>query len=475
MDANEFRRHGHQIIDWIANYMEHSEDYPVLSRVSPGEVRAALSQSPPEDPEPFDATWRDVEDVILPGITHWQSPNFFAFFPCGSSYPSILGDLLSSGLGVQGMMWATSPAATELETLVMDWLAEMLDLPEAFHSTSTGGGVIQATASSSSLVALLAARERATAGRSNQAGINGGGLTVYTSQQAHSSIEKDVRVIGIGAGNLRLIEIDEAFSLRPDRLREAIAADKAAGRTPVAVCATVGTTPSGAIDPVRAIGEICREQGVWLHVDAAMFGTAAVCPEFRWVLDGLEYADSFVFNPHKWMLTSVDCSALFLHDRRDILRALSILPEYLRNEASDIGTVIDYKDWQIELGRRFRALKLWFVIRSYGVSGIRDTVRRHVDAAREFAAWVEADPDFELAAPPSLTVVCFRHPAGDDFNLRLMERINATGKAYISHAVLDGHVALRMSIGQRRTEPRHVEAAWVLIRDEAAALSASTG
>ncbi len=471
MNAEEFRRHGYELVDWIARYLEGVEQYPVRSQVSPGEVRSKLPLVPPSEGESFEAIMRDVDAIIMPGITHWQSPNFFAYFNGNNSYPSILGELLSAGLGVQGMLWATSPACTELETHVMDWLVEMLALPDAFRSTSTGGGVIQDTASTASLCAVLAARERATAGASNTEGVVGGTLVAYTSSQAHSSIEKDIRVAGIGSANLRAVDVDEMFAMRPEDLVKLMDEDIAAGRRPFFVCATVGTTSSEAIDPVAAIGAICRERGVWLHVDAAMAGTAALCPELRWIHDGLEYADSYVFNPHKWMLTNFDCSAFFVRDRAALIGALSIMPDYLRNQASESGAVIDYRDWQVQLGRRFRALKLWFVIRAYGVSGLQEVVRRHVGLTKEFAGWVEASDDFELAAPVPLNLVCFRHRGGDEVNQRLMDKLNASGRLYLTHTRLDDKLTLRLSIGQRGTERRHVEAAWEAMTATASSLS----
>ncbi len=463
MTPEEFRRYGHMVVDWVTEYLETVEKYPVLARVAPGEVRAKLPAEPPLDGEPFESILRDVDKIVMPGITHWQSPGFFAYFPGNSSPPSVLGELLAAGLGVQGMMWVTSPACTELETHVMDWLVEMLALPPRFKSTSSGGGVIQDTASSATLCALLAARERASDGRSNLSGA-AGGLIAYTSTQAHSSVEKAVRVAGLGSDNLRLVDVDDAFAMRPERLAEMIAADRAAGLQPAFVCATIGTTSSTAIDPVAAIGRVCREQGVWLHVDAAMAGTAALCPELRHLFEGLELADSYVFNPHKWMLTNVDCSALFVADRGELIRSLSVLPEYLRNEATQSGAVIDYRDWGIPLGRRFRALKLWFVIRSYGVKGLQEVVRRHVALAGEFAGWVDADPRFELAAPAPLGLVCFRHRGGEDANQRIMDRVNASGSMYMTHTRLDGKLTLRISIGQRSTQREHVLRAWEMIR-----------
>ncbi|MCH8813733.1 MAG: aminotransferase class V-fold PLP-dependent enzyme [Chloroflexi bacterium] len=470
MNSEEFRQHGYQVIDWIADYMENVEEYPVLSRVKPGDVRAGLPAAAPEEGEPFERILKDVDEIIMPGVTHWQSPNFFGYFPGNTSGPSILGELLSAGLGVQGMMWVTSPACTELETHVLDWLAEMVGLPEKFKSTATGGGVIQATASSGSLVAAVAAREQATGGRSNEAGVSDG-LTAYTSAEAHSSIEKAVRIAGIGSANLRKIETDETFAMRPAALAQAIRDDKVAGRTPVLVCATVGTTSSTAIDPVPEIGRICAEHGVWLHVDAAMAGTAALCPEFRFLHEGLEFADSYLFNPHKWMLTNVDCSAFYVADRRKLTAAMSVVPEYLRNVASESGEVIDYRDWQVELGRRFRSLKLWFVIRSYGVKALREIVRGHVAMAQEFAAWVEDDPDFEVAAPVLLSLVCFRHRGGDEVNQEIMDRVNEAGRMFMTHTKLDGKLTLRLSIGQETTGRKHVERAWETIRKAAGAIA----
>jgi aromatic-L-amino-acid decarboxylase len=469
MSSEEFRRHGREVVDWIAGYLDRVESFPVLAPVEPGQIRTSLPAKPPERGETFEAMLADVERLILPGVTHWQSPNFFAYFPSNSSGPAILGELLSAGLAVQGMLWATSPACTELETRVLDWLVEMLGLPAKFRSESAGGGVIQDTASSASLCALLAARERATGYRTNESGCDGE-LTVYASTQAHSSIEKAVKIAGLGRQNLRLVEEDERFAMRPDALVARIAEDRRAGRIPCFVCATVGTTSSNAIDPVPAIGRICREEGIWLHVDAAMSGTAALCPEYRFVHQGVELADSYCFNPHKWMFTNFDCDCFYVADRDALIRTLSVLPEYLRNRATESGAVFDYRDWHIPLGRRFRALKLWFVIRHYGVEGLRHHVRRHVELAQRFASWVEASDRFELAAPAPLNLVCFRHRAGDDFNRRLLERLNASGRLYLTHTTLSGRHTLRLCVGQTRTEARHVEAAWRRIEETAAEL-----
>src|SRR5256886_14447317 len=330
MTPEEFRRRGHEVVDWLAGYFQQIESFPVLSRVEPGQIHGSLPANPPAEGEPFEAMLKDVEKLILPGITHWQSPNFFAYFPCNNSGPAILGDLLSSGLGVQGMLWATSPACTELETHVLDWLVQMLDLPEKFLSTNTGGGVIQDTASSASLCALLAARARATNFVSNQRGCDGKRVA-YTSAQAHSSIEKDVQIAGLGRENLRMIEVDKNFAMRADVLSRQIEQDRRAGLLPCFVCATVGTTSSNAIDPVPEIGRVCRDHKLWLHVDAAMSGTAGLCPEFRHIHQGLEYADSYCFNPHKWMFTNFDCDCFYVADRKALIQTLSVLPEYLRN------------------------------------------------------------------------------------------------------------------------------------------------
>ncbi len=469
MTSAEFRHYGYTVVDWIADYYEQIESLPVLSRVDPGQVRSLLPAHPPEYSEPFEDILKDVTDLILPGLTHWQSPNFFAFFPGNSSGPSILADLLSSGLGVQGMLWATSPACTELETHVLDWLVEMLGLPHKFLSSSSGGGVIQDGASSASLCALLAARERATHFSGNEQG-GDGRLVVYTSNQAHSSIEKAVKIAGIGRQNLRLIDVDDSFAMRPDLLARQIEKDRQANRLPCFVAATVGTTSSTAMDPLLEIGDICNEKNIWLHVDAAMAGTAALCPEFRWIINGLEKADSYCFNPHKWMFTNFDCDCFYVADRKTLIQTLSILPEYLRNQATESGAVIDYRDWHIPLGRRFRSLKLWFVIRHYGVKGLRYHIRRHVELAQLFANWLKKDDRFELAMTPPLNLVCFRHRDGDEFNQKIMERLNTSGDLYLSHTRMNDRLTLRLCVGQTNTELRHVERAWQKIQEVAAAL-----
>jgi aromatic-L-amino-acid/L-tryptophan decarboxylase len=465
MSPDEFRRCGHALVDWIADYQSRIEQFPVLSRVKPGEIRGKLPTSAPVRGESFDQILADIDRVILPGITHWQSPNFYAYFPSNSSGPGILGDLLSSGFDVQGMLWSTSPACTELETHLLDWLVPLLGLPGKFLSTSTGGGVIQDTASSSSLCAILAARERATQFASNRKGCDGR-LVAYCSTQTHSSIEKAIKVAGMGSDNLRAIAVDENFAMRSEALEQQVTSDIQAGLTPCFACATVGTTSSNAIDPVRAIARICAQHNLWLHVDGAMSGTAAICPEFRFIHDGVELADSYTFNPHKWMFTNFDCNCFYVADRKHLIQTLTILPEYLRNQATESGAVIDYRDWHIQLGRRFRSLKLWFVIRHYGVEGLQHHIREHVRLAQQFVAWVRSDPRFELAAPASLNLVCFRLRAGDRSNQLLMDRLNASGDLFLTHTKLDGKLILRLCVGQTNTQARHVERAWQRILEE---------
>ncbi|MGH8583949.1 MAG: pyridoxal-dependent decarboxylase [Gammaproteobacteria bacterium] len=472
MTPEEFRRHGHAVIDWIADYYRHIEEYPVMSQLRPGELCKGLPAHPPARGEPFDRVLADLTRVILPGITHWQSPSFFAYFPANTSGPSILGELLAAGLGVQGMMWVTSPACTELETRVLDWLVEMLDLPLAFRSDRAGGGVIQDSASSATLCALLAARERTTQGQGNRLGCDRR-LVVYASREAHASVEKAVRIAGLGSDMLRRVAVDERYAMCPDRLAAQIAEDSRHGLRPCMVVATLGTTSSNAFDPLTAIGPLCRHEGVWLHVDAAMCGSAALCPEYRHLQAGLEYADSYCFNPHKWLLTNFDCDCFYTADRASLIRALSIQPEYLQNPASASGAAIDYRDWQVPLGRRFRALKLWMVIRHYGIEGLRRHIRRHVSLAHELAGWIERSPAFELVIAPVLNLVCFRHHGGDEFNRRLLERLNRSGRLFLSHTRLGERYVLRLCVGQTHTELRHVRDGWAFIQATAAAMAAA--
>lgn len=464
MDPDEFRRRGHEAVEWVARYMEEIEEHPVRSKVQPGEVRAALAPSPPIAPESFDAMLADLDRAILPGITHWQSPNFYAYFQANGSGPSILGELISAGLGIQGMLWSTSPAATELETLVCDWLVELLDLPERFRSEGRGGGVIQDGASGATLCALLAARERVRGREAMDT------LVAYTSTEAHSSVLKSARVAGLRDEQLRLIGTDPSRAMDAAELAAAMTEDRAAGRVPFFVAATVGSTSSHAIDPVGAIGEITAPTDAWLHVDGAHAGSAAVCPEFRFVNDGLERADSYCFDPHKWLFTTMECDVMFVADRAPLIDALSVTPEYLRNPASDAGEVIDYRDWHLPLGRRFRSLKLWFVLRHYGAEGLAATVRSHVALAQDLAAWLDDDHRFEIAAPTPLNLICFRHVGGEQANQQLLDALNESGEVFLSHTRLDGALTLRLSIGQTTTERRHVDRLRALIDELAPAV-----
>ncbi len=467
MTPEEFRSNGHALIDLITEYIEGVEHRPVSSRVQPGEVRAKLPEHPPTSPEPFAAVLDDMRDIVIPGLTHWQHPQFFAYFPANISYASILGELAASGLGIQGMSWITSPACTEVETLMLDWMQELLALPERFRSSGDGGGVIQGSASEATLVAILSARWRATGGRVNADG-DTSRLVAYATSQAHSSIEKGLRIAGIGTERIRSIAHDASFAMVPSALAAAIEADEAAGLVPFFVCATHGTTSSMAFDPTPEIGAICRAHDVWLHVDGAMSGIAALAPEHRWVNDGLELADSYCTNPHKWMGVNFDCDLYWTADRVALLGALSILPEYLRSAAAESGAAIDYRDWQIPLGRRFRALKLWFAIRLDGLAVFQAMIRRHVTLTQELAALVRRDDRFEIVAPHPLNLLCVSLVAGDAATDDLIERANATGDVLFTRTVLDGRSVLRFSIGGSTTEQRHVLAGWNLLSEHAA-------
>ncbi len=466
MDPETFRTQAYAAIDWIVDYMKNIEDYPVLSSVKPGDIRKQLPDAAPEKGEEFEAMLKDVNDIVMPGITHWQSPNFFAYFPGNSSGPAILGEILSASLSVQGMLWATSPACTEVETQVMDWLVGMLGLPKKFRSDTDGGGVIQHSASDATLCALLAAREKFSDGKVNKAG-GRGNLVAYTSAQAHSSIEKGCMIAGIGTDNLRLIEVDDLFRMRPEVLDAQIQKDIEAGLTPFFVCTCVGTTSTLALDQVAEMAKVTRKHGLWLHVDAAMAGPAAICPEYRFINEGVEDADSYTFNPHKWLFTNFDCNAFFVADRAALINALSILPEYLKNEATNAGAVFDYRDWHIPLGRRFRALKLWFVIRHYGIEGLQHHIRKHVSMAQQFKRWVQDSEVFELVVDNPLNLICFRHSNGDEASEKILQAVNDSGEAYLTHTKLDGRYTLRLAVGQTHTEMEHVEKVWRLLNDEA--------
>lgn len=461
VDADEFRRAGHALVEWIASYREKIEERRVMSAAAPGEIRARLPAEPPAHGGGAGALVELLERDVLPGITHWNHPAFFAYFPSNTSYASILGDLACAGLGVQGMSWQTSPAATEIEEVMMDWLRQMVGLGEGFT------GVIQDTASTATLGALICARERASGLAQTGPGLQGGEppLVVYASAQAHSSIEKATLLAGFGKAHLRPIATDERYAMRADRLREAIERDTAAGLRPCAVVATAGTTNTMAFDPIAAIALVTRPRGIWLHVDAAMAGTAMVLPECRALWDGIEEADSLVFNPHKWMGAGFDLSAYYCRDPQHLIRVMGTNPSYLRTQQD--GEVSNFRDWHIQLGRRFRSLKLWFYLLDVGVEGLRARLRRDLENARWLGEQVAATPDWQVVAPVALQTVCIRHAPlglGDealrDHNLAIARRINEGGGAYLTPSVLDGKQILRVSIGAEGTERRHVAALW---------------
>ena len=475
MDTDRFRKYGQEIVEWIARYYETIEKYPVKSRLAPGDVKAALPPLPPTGSESFDLFLKDFDEIIMPGITHWQSPSFFAYFPANTSPPSVLAEMLTAALGAQCMIWETSPAAAELEERMMEWLREMTGLPPEFE------GVIQDSASSATLAALITAREKVTAYRSNREGMQSAGrLRIYASAQAHSSVEKGAGVAGFGRDNLVRIPVLGDYSIDTDALREAVEKDISEGYIPCCVVATMGTTGTTAVDPLRAVGEICREKNIWLHVDAALGGTALLLPEMRWMADGIEYVDSLVFNPHKWMFTNFDCSVYFVRDAAALIRSFEILPEYLKTRTR--GKVNDYRDWGIPLGRRFRALKLWAVIRSYGVEGLQSMIREHLRLAKTLSQQIEAEENFVLMAPVPLNTVCFRYsPPGmsDEETNRLNEKINHTlndtGSIYITHTSVDGMYVLRMVTAQTGVTEGHVQKAWEMIKECALTLSAKDG
>ena len=475
MEAEAFRRHGHALVEWIAAYLSGAERYPVLSRNAPGAVRDALPPAPPAKGLPFEETLRDFERVILPGITHWNHPGFFAYFAISASAAGVLAEFLSAALNVQAMLWRTSPAATELEEVTLGWLRQLLGLPAAFE------GVIYDTASIASLHALAAARHgavpevraRGLAGRADL-----GPLRVYASEQAHSSLDKAVMTLGLGHDALARIPVDADFRMRPDALRDAIATDRARGVTPLAVVATVGTTSTTSVDPVGPIALLCAKERIWLHVDAAYAGVAALVPETRDVLAGCGGADSLVVNPHKWLFTPFDLSAFYCRRMDTVRAAFSLTPDYLRTP--EAGEVRNLMDTGVQLGRRFRSLKLWAVLRHFGSDGIRDRLAEHMRLARLFAAWVDENPDFERLAPVPFSVVCFRAAPGGDagtggealdaLNERLIEAVNATGEVFLSHTRLHGRFAIRLAVGHVRTEERHVRRAWDLFNEHLRAL-----
>lgn len=513
MNSEEFRAYGHELIDWMASYFENIETYPVRSQVKPGDIISQLPDSPPETGESFEHIFEDFERIIMPGMTHWQHPKFFAYFPANSSYSSVLAEMLTAALGAQCMIWQTSPAATELEEHVMQWLREMTGLPEGFK------GVIQDSASSATLCSLLTAREQKTDYTINEHGFSKARpMTIYCSEETHSSIEKGAKIAGFGKEYVRKITVDKKLALVPEALEEAIEQDLRDGYIPCCIIATIGTTGSTAIDPLRSIGEICQKYDIWLHVDAALAGTACVIPEMRWMVDGIEYADTYVFNPHKWMFTNFDCSAYFVKDKEALIRTFAIMPEYLKtNEGTEVN---NYRDWSIQLGRRFRALKLWFVIRTFGVEGIKQRIKHHIAMAKDIACRIEEEPDFELLAPVPLNTICFRYnpqratergmgtqrgtpQRGTEettfatstrrdrrgteggmeeetneeklnrLNAQLLEKLNGSGDVFLTHTTLFGLYTIRFVIGQTYVSRRHVEEAWKLIVDTARELQSA--
>lgn len=467
MPAEEFRSFGHEVVDWIADYLADPERYPVLSQAEPGSIAAALPAHPPQSPESMEAILQDFRDILLPGITHWNAPGFFAYFANTASGPGILGEMLTAALNANGMLWRTSPAATELEEVTLDWLRAMVGLPAEFR------GVITDTASVSSLLAIAAARQAIPEAHIRQSGMSGRAdlspLTLYTSDQAHSSIEKGAITLGVGQEGVRKVASDVDFRMDAAQLEAAIREDRAAGLLPFCVVATAGTTSSTSIDPIPEIARICQKEKLWLHVDAAYGGSAAIVPELRFVLDGAEHADSLVVNPHKWLFTPMDCSVLYVRDPEQLKRAFRLTPDYL----TTTGDVTNYMDWGVQLGRRFRALKLWMVIRRFGRQGLIANIREHVRLAQLFAGWVDESPSFERLAPAPLSVVCFRaRPSGladetavERLNEELLEQINRTGEAFLSHTRLCGVYSLRLAIGNMRTQERHVRRVWDLLND----------
>jgi len=457
MNNEEFRSYAHQVVDWMADYLENIRDYPVLPDIRPGALVDQLPASAPEYGERMDAILKDFESFIVPGLTHWNHPRFLAYFATSGSHPGILGEMLTAVLNVNGMLWKSCPALTELEQVVLSWLRQWMGLgPEFF-------GIIYDTASITSMHAIAAAREMADPEARTRG--SSGNLVLYTSEHAHSSIEKGAITLGIGQDNVRKIPVDEAFRMRVDVLREAMAADRQAGKQPFCVVATVGTTSTSSIDPVPAIADVAGEFGVWLHVDAAYAGAAAVVPELRYILDGAERAQSLVVNPHKWLFTPVDLSA-FYTTRPDILRrAFSLVPEYLKT--AEDPRAVNYMDYGVQLGRRFRALKLWFVMRHYGHEGIAEMIRTHITYAQKLAGLIRADADFEVAAPTPFSLVCFRYRGSDEDNQALLDRVNASGRAFLSHTVLNGRFALRLAIGNFATTWEDLEEVWGLIKQSA--------
>ncbi|XP_009377476.1 phenylacetaldehyde synthase-like [Pyrus x bretschneideri] len=495
LDPEEFRRQGHLVIDFIADYYKSIEKYPVLSQVQPGYLKKRLPDSAPYNPEPLETILQDVQDHIVPGITHWQSPNYFAYFPSSGSVAGFLEEMLSSGFNVVGFNWISSPAATELESIVMDWFGNMLELPKSFLFSGNGGGVIQGTTCEALVCAMVAARDQKLRkiGRENI-----GKLVVYGSDQTHSALQKASQIVGIHPENFRTIETTRStsFALSPESLKVTIHSDIEAGLVPLFLCATLGTTAISTVDPLRPLCSVAGDYGMWVHVDAAYAGSACICPEFRHFLDGVEGADSFSLNAHKWFFTTLDCCCLWVKNPNALVSSLSTYPEFLRNKATESKQVVDYKDWQLALSRRFRSMKLWLVLRSYGVANLRNFLRSHVKMAKIFEGLVGMDKRFEIVAPRNFSLVCFRvSPAainnnassdqngkrdycydanGDEYsviinevNRKLLESINGSGHVYMTHGVVGGLYMLRFAVGATLTEEHHVALAWKVVQEHA--------
>src|SRR3954469_1383147 len=461
MTPEEFRRHGHEVVEWVADYMERIGELPIAARVAPNDIRSRMPATAPEEPEPFEALLRDLDDVVLPGITHWQAPGWFAYFPANASGPAILAELVSAGIGAQGMLWSTSPALTEIEAPVLDWLVDLLGLPQHFKTAvGPGGGVIQLSASDSTHLMHVVARDRAA-----RAGVPVDRMVAYGSSQAHSSVERGARVAGYS--HIRLVDVDEALALRPSALAAAVEHDVAAGLVPTIVTSAIGTTGTAAVDPVADVAEIAREHGLWHHVDAAWACSAMLCEEQRVHQAGVERVDSYTFNPHKWLGASFDCNVLWVADRAPLIDALSIVPPYLRNDASESGEVIDYRDWHVPLGRRFRALKLWWVLRSYGAAGLRGMVREHMVLADGLGRRIDEHARFERIAPVSFALVSFRHVEGDDATEAVAAAINADPKLYVTASTLGETRFIRVAVGQLHTTADDIARLWTAIESAA--------
>ena len=463
-DISEFKRHGHEMVEWIASYFEEIENYPVKSKVKPGEIYQALPDHMPEKGENLSRMMEDFDNILMKGITHWQSPKFFAYFPANSSLPSLLAEMMMAAIGAQCMKWETSPAAAELEEKVMDWLKDAVGLPGYFQ------GTIQDSASTSTLVSLLTAREKYTNFRINEQGFKDQGpFRIYCSEETHSSIEKGVKIAGFGKENLVKVEVDDHYRLHTGKLEEAIERDKQQGMVPLCIIATLGTTGSTAVDPLSEIAQIRKKYGLWLHVDAAYAGSALILSEYQWMIKGVEEADTLVFNPHKWLFTNFDCSAYFVKDKQALVNTFQLVPEYLKTRSDEQAN--NYSDWTIPLGRRFRALKLWFVLRYYGMEGLQEKLREHIAMAGEMKQWIEEHDDFEMLAPATMNVLCFRFNPGNvdseeklnEINEQLLHEINQTGEIYMTHTKLSGKYTLRMVIAQTDVEKKHVEKAWNVI------------